>query len=217
MSWIKRCRFFAEANKFTLSSDHGVSWFSKHQNGIPSIGRARSLHCLQLQRGWLPAENDGLWAADVDSLQRLILGSNMLVKYRLSPTSSLWLKQGRMSASRGYAHGLENDPHLSRYFLAQLWIAERKLEKTRKKSRRNGCYGNMPHNRHRWFLNPTGRQFSDGTWTEERSCDHGETVLKQPPPSQSVSGFLKPSSPEEVSLILCFAAGLFCHNIPFTL
>lgn len=139
------------------------------------------------------------------------------VKYRLSPTSSLWLKQGRMSASRGYAHGLENDPHLSRYFLAQLWIAERKLEKTRKKSRRNGCYGNMPHNRHRWFLNPTGRQFSDGTWTEERSCDHGETVLKQPPPSQSVSGFLKPSSPEEVSLILCFAAGLFCHNIPFTL
>ncbi|XP_058002515.1 phospholipid scramblase family protein C343.06c-like [Hevea brasiliensis] len=214
MSWIKRYRFFAKCNKITVS-DLGVSLFSKHhQYGIPSIEMARSIYCLQPQRGWLPAEKNDLWAADVDPQQRLILARNVLSKYGLSPSferSSVGLKKGRMSASRGFAHDVENDPHLIRDFLVQLWIADRKMEKSRKKRRRKMAkydnygnemakydnYGNVAYNQYRSFLHSIGRLFSGGTSTEERSYDHGKRVLKQPPPSQYVSGLLKPASPEE--------------------
>ncbi|XP_012090939.1 altered inheritance rate of mitochondria protein 25 isoform X2 [Jatropha curcas] len=76
----------------------------------------------------------------------------------------------RMIFSRGYAHDVENDSQLSRNFLAQFWIADRKMEKSREK-----------------------RKHKIG----ERSNGHGRTVLNQPPPSQSVSGYLEPASPEE--------------------
>ncbi|KAF2288030.1 hypothetical protein GH714_004000 [Hevea brasiliensis] len=180
----KALSFFAKCNKITVS-DLGVSLFSKHhQYGIPSIERARSIYCLQPQRGWLPAEKNDLWAADVDPQQRLILARNVLSKYGLSPSferSSVGLKKGRMSASRGFAHDVENDPHLSRDFLVQLWIADRKMEKSRKKRRRKMAkydnYGNEMAKRK--ILRP---------WKKSSEAT---------PPSQSVSGLLKPASPEE--------------------
>ncbi|WCJ27937.1 scramblase-related [Euphorbia peplus] len=84
-------------------------------------------------------------------------------------------KGGLFALSRGFSHHVENQnqnvPHLTRNFLAQLWVADHKLEASRKKTRQKKGLSDSTANRYPSF---------------------------QPPPSQSISGALKPASPEEV-------------------
>ncbi|XP_065852965.1 altered inheritance rate of mitochondria protein 25 [Euphorbia lathyris] len=148
MNRIQRCRFFSKVN-------FGVPFFN---NGIPSTVGGRGLHCLhQSQSAWLSEilSRKGSFWGSVDGL-------------------SIGLKRGGVLAlSRGFAHGVENenDPQLTRSFLAQLWVADRKLEKFRKKTRQKRGHSDAAINHYPSF---------------------------QPPPTESVSGSLKPASPEEV-------------------
>lgn len=115
--------------------------------------------------------------------------------------NSLWPVQRIAPRYRHSGRRIENDdyPLLDRRFLAQLWEADRKLEGSREKRKRIlNRHGN--HNRiaqydrrNLGFDRSFGKSASDATFAEGK-------VWKQPPPSQSVSGFLEPHSPVEVSL-----------------
>ncbi|XP_015575159.1 altered inheritance rate of mitochondria protein 25 [Ricinus communis] len=110
-----------------------------------------------------------------------------------SPAAAIFSQQ-----KNGYSRGVENDAQLNRNLLAQLWIEDKKLEKLirkrRKKIAKHDNHGSdAVYDRHRFFQHPIARQFSGGNMREERSFD-------LPPPSQSVSAFLKPNSPEEAKI-----------------
>ncbi|KAK9271737.1 hypothetical protein L1049_002100 [Liquidambar formosana] len=81
-------------------------------------------------------------------------------------------KLSAMTLSRSFGQGGQNDPQLDRDFLVQLWIADRKMQSSREKRK--------PRN--------------------EKYNEHVKPVLKQPPLSQSVTGFLEPASNEEVQV-----------------
>ncbi|XP_010542020.1 PREDICTED: altered inheritance rate of mitochondria protein 25 [Tarenaya hassleriana] len=85
--------------------------------------------------------------------------------------------------SRCFSHGSESDDRLDRNFLAQLWVTEKKTRKDREKRRvsKNRSY---PGNASK------GKLFSNVA-TEENQYD-------QPPVSQSMSGFLAPTTSEEI-------------------
>jgi hypothetical protein len=76
---------------------------------------------------------------------------------------------------------------LSRKFLAQLWVADKEMEKfskrktTQKKIVKSKAAAAAVYDSH-----PVGKWFSDATVTEN------------PPRSQSLSGFFEPGFPEEV-------------------
>lgn len=114
--------------------------------------------------------------------------------------TSLWPVQRISPRYRHFGRRIQNDdyPLLDRSFLAQLWEADRKLEGSRKRKRllaRNGNQNRIAHYNHRnlVFERPFGKSTSDATFAKGK-------LWKQPPPSQSVSGFLEPHSPEEVCL-----------------
>lgn len=73
------------------------------------------------------------------------------------------------------------DPLLSRRFLSELWLADRKMQKARPRL--------LKHN-HDNFVTP--EWFSPPSHAQD-----GRPSLKQPPMSQSITGFLEPESPEE--------------------
>lgn len=205
MNHTKCWHFFAKINKssiFELGALLCSNTLNKHQNGILGIERARGLHFLQPQRGCQPAMLLGkgeVRAGNIDYGAR-----NGLWRYKLPLSlegSSFWLNQGTMTISRFFGCGAGNDPDLSRDFFAQLWAADRKIENSkRKRSRKIVKLGKVVYAKHPSFHHPIGRWFLGATVAEEKSYDHGETALKQPPPSQFVSGFLRPASSDEVSL-----------------
>jgi hypothetical protein len=109
-----------------------------------------------------------------------------------------------ITGSRKFGHIVENDTDLNRDFLVQLWVADRKMKNSRGKRRRkivkHGKFGGIAYdNQHQY-----GRWYSGTFLSEENVLDQGKPVLTQAPLSQSVSGFLKPESPEEVRLSFNF-------------
>ena len=74
---------------------------------------------------------------------------------------------------------IEADDHIDRDFLVKLWVADRKMRNPRERKRRKVS---------KFDNDQYPRYFSD------------KRVLKQPPLSQSSTGFLDPESPEEVIL-----------------
>lgn len=93
--------------------------------------------------------------------------------------------------SRQFGQNAGNDSRLDRDFLARLWVVDGKPEDSKRKGRRKLVYGRRGAPT---YDNRFGRLFSGSSIAEE-----SERVMQQPPPSQSVSGFLKPESPEEVN------------------
>ncbi|KAJ7982701.1 Phospholipid scramblase [Quillaja saponaria] len=125
---------------------------------------------------------------------------NALGKFRLPVSvegNFLWSKQSAMAVSRQFGSSSRNenevDPHLSRDFLVQLWISDKKMKNSRRKKKRMIKYGS--HGGQSKLQYP--RLFSGSSVTEDNILNEGKPSLKQPPPTQSVSGLLKPESPEE--------------------
>lgn len=117
--------------------------------------------------------------------------------------SGYWLKQSRGAVHRCFNHGVENSPHLTRNFLAQLWIAEKKMIKYREKRRPKfvKCKGSGE----KVYHNPSSFQHALGRWfagsaVPDKKYYEGDKTLKQPPVGQSISGFLKPTSREEIQV-----------------
>lgn len=99
---------------------------------------------------------------------------------------------------RQFGQNAENDYRLDRDFLAQLWVADGKTEDSKRKGRRKLVYGRRgapTYDNRLSYDNRFGRLFSGSSVAEESG-----RVMQQPPPSQSVSGFLKPESPEEAQV-----------------
>ena len=84
-----------------------------------------------------------------------------------------------MPQCRGFRHKVQNNPILDRDYLAQLWVLDKEMTKALERRK-------MAHHRYR-------------TYQKERGGRH---VFKQPPLSQSITGNLAPTSPEEVNFTI---------------
>ncbi|XP_044466562.1 altered inheritance rate of mitochondria protein 25-like isoform X1 [Mangifera indica] len=108
-------------------------------------------------------------------------------------------KGNSVQLKRFFGSSAGNGGQLDRDFLAQLWIADRKLEKSRDKRRRKVVqsknYGEQVYD-----AGPQGRWFSGSAVPEENSYEQGKPVLRQPPVSQSITDLFKPACPEEVQV-----------------
>uniref|UniRef100_A0A2P2JED3 Phospholipid scramblase n=2 Tax=Rhizophora mucronata TaxID=61149 RepID=A0A2P2JED3_RHIMU len=201
MNRMKQLRFLAKPNE-SMRSLRNVA--NKYKDCILRAESAQNLHCLQLQRGYVAAkylEKDVLWSGDAGIQRRLAFGRNAFWQYkRSSSLAGTWigLEKDRIAISRQFGHCAANDSHLSRNFLAQLWVADREMNNLRRKGKRKINHGKAVYDKYPSFQGIIKRLSSGATSTKANSFVDGETVLKQPPFSQFVSGYLKPTSPEEV-------------------
>ena len=180
---------------------------NQNQNGAFTPEKVQVLQYLQSQSGTYPARSllqDGLWGTAIGFQERLVLARNLVWRFKLPgglEGNAPWLTQRKIAVSRKYGHSIENDNHLDRDFLVQLWVADRKMKNSRGKRRRKLVkYEKFPgtgyENQHQY-----GRWYSRARLAEQDSLDKGKPVLNQPPLSQSDSAFLEPESPEEVSWV----------------
>ncbi|CAO2821639.1 unnamed protein product [Amaranthus hypochondriacus] len=82
-----------------------------------------------------------------------------------------------MPKCRGFRHKVQKNPILDRDYLAQLWVLDKEMTKLLERRK-------MAHRSYR-------------TYQKERGGRH---VFEQPPLSQSITGNLAPTSPEEVQV-----------------
>ncbi|KAL0318322.1 UNVERIFIED_CONTAM: Altered inheritance rate of mitochondria protein 25 [Sesamum angustifolium] len=123
---------------------------------------------------------------------------------------------GCKSTSRRYMHSMQNDPDLSRDFFIRLWNADRKkpksLAKGRRKVLKSGGNGETFVDS-RSLFGLLERSFSGASTLNEKAYDKMRSALKQPPPSQSVTGILEPISAEEVKLpVYCLGCTLLARS-----
>ena len=112
------------------------------------------------------------------------------------------LKQNTLIQSRQFGRDVDSDPSIDRNFLVKLWVADKKMRNSTRKRRRKvakyGHRGALTLDNQSPYLNSLGRLFSGASVNEEDLSAQSKQVMKQPPLSQSMTGFLKPESPEEV-------------------
>ncbi|CAK9146581.1 unnamed protein product [Ilex paraguariensis] len=193
---VKGLRCFAQLPLTTLE---GTKWSispysmaKKHRNGV-SDPENIPLLSLQPQRG-----NAG---------ETLSFAKSALWIFKLPHCSELRVlgpKPYAVTVSRQYGQGVQACPNLNRDFLVQLWVADKKMKRSRGRRRRKivnyanhgeAVFGNQPS-----FQDSLGRWFSATSVTGKESYGQVKQVLKQPPPSQAVTGILEPASMEEVKL-----------------
>ena len=90
--------------------------------------------------------------------------------------------QSSLIQSRRFGEKVASDSPSDRDFLAQQWVSDVKFEESAKKRRRRKVVCS-----HRGD-------------SEESCLEESKGFVRQPPLSQSVSGFFRPDSPEEVQL-----------------
>ena len=88
-------------------------------------------------------------------------------------------KNAAMCHWRGFKHHVPNEPNLTRDFLVNLWESDWKEKEILRKRRKNA------------------RRYSG-----RRKMSSGEHVFDQPPVSQAITGYLAPTSPEEVKFVI---------------
>ncbi|KAJ6676651.1 PHOSPHOLIPID SCRAMBLASE [Salix viminalis] len=100
--------------------------------------------------------------------------------------AELWIKNAISSHRFEHTSNVASDPYLSRKFLAQLWVADREMGKfSKRKTTQKKIVKSKAAAASVYDSLPVGKWFSDASVTEN------------PPPSQSLSGFLEPAFPEE--------------------
>lgn len=180
---------------------------NKHMNGI-LVAEENPFFCLKLHRGYassiLPSQSD---PRNVYLSKSLNFGRNMpsMVKLPGSIVRNIQcLQYPLMIVSRQFGQGAQNGPDLSRDFFVQLWVADRKMQhsgvKRKPRSHRSLNHGESGSDSQFFSQLPSGRHFSGASAAGEKSFHESKPNLRQPPPSQSVTGILQPSSPEEVRL-----------------
>lgn len=211
MNWTKGWRCLASTNKTVGRSESLYHTTNQNQNGAFTPEKVRVLQHLQSQSGTFSARSlsqDGLWGTAIGFQERLVLARNLVWRFKLPgglEGNAPWLTQRKIVVSRKYGHSIENDNHLDRDFLVQLWVADRKMKNSKGKGRRKLIkYEKFPgtayENQHQY-----GRWYSGAPLAEQDFLDKGKPVLNQPPLSQSESAFLEPESPEEAQVALLLA------------
>ncbi|XP_024021240.1 altered inheritance rate of mitochondria protein 25 [Morus notabilis] len=159
-----------------------------HQNGVFNGEKVQVLGGLPS-----PAKSSGSMAGDSGFQESLIGSRKPFWGFRLLSffgANYLQSKPNSLIVSRQFGKNVGDDSRLERGFLVQLWVADSKMEDSKRKRGRKRVYGHRgppTYDNHR-----LGRWFSGSSVAEE-----SEGVMQQPPLSQSVSGFLRPESPEE--------------------
>lgn len=149
--------------------------------------------------------------------QQQRFGANELIGLTFAGNFLCRFKESVFQSKRYFGHNVQSDAQLNRDFLAQLWISDRKMEKSREKRRRR-FVKNKNSDESMFDSRPFGRWFSGAAVTEEKPFDKAKPTLHQPPVSQAISGLLKPASPEEVNLCRYFAINvLFYDFVPWLL
>ena len=146
-------------------------------------------------------------------LEQAVLARNVVWRSKLPSCSEGNFLSSNLSAisiSRQFGQSARGDPQMDRDFLVQLWVVDRKAKGSRGKRKRKavkyGAHSEIVYGNQLSSQFPFGRWFSGASVTKEKPSEQEKPVLKQPPLSQSVTGFLKPASPEEVKLGLCLAS-----------
>ncbi|CAN0885207.1 Altered inheritance rate of mitochondria protein 25 [Linum grandiflorum] len=177
MNWTKGSHFFRRSG-------------TSRRDVIYPIGASSNSSCLNAlpkdQHGVLASSSpvDNSLARGVHCQRGLIFARSLFGRYAMlaeaaGACSGLNVKHGVESFSTRFQHSAANDSHLSRDFLAQLWVLDKKAEKFA----RNRTNKSAKH-----------RRFS------QSSQHDGTVVLEQPPPNLPLSGFLKPTSLEEAQV-----------------
>ncbi|KAL2506124.1 scramblase-related [Abeliophyllum distichum] len=179
MNWIKGLRYLTKQSR--CSTSH-YSMMQKHQ--IEFMYVQSKLYSLRPPTGYILERNTSGKA----KFPYCFLGNE------LGP------KRYAMSISRQYVQSAQNEPDLSRDFLVQLWVEDRKKRKSTGK-RRHKVIKSADHGEgfgsQTAFRVPFERLFSDASISDEKSHDKAKPDLKQPPTSQLVTGILEPVSLEE--------------------
>ncbi|CAA3003060.1 altered inheritance rate of mitochondria 25 [Olea europaea subsp. europaea] len=179
MNWIKGLRYLTKQSKCITSH---YSMVKKNQNGF--VYDQSKLSSLRSPIGY-NLERNMSWKGKFPCFLENVLGP----------------RRYAMSICRPYVQSVQNNPDLSRDFLVQLWVEDRKKRKFTGKKRRKvlksadhdeGLSGGQTA-----FRLPFDRLFSDASISDEKSYDQAKPDLKQPPPSQFVPGILEPMSSEE--------------------
>lgn len=180
---------------------HLYGLFDPTKPCIPhSIQAQRYFHQQLLQRECLGYDGMGSQKS-LMSGRNLFRRSNLPCSFHGNPLRSM--QSG--STFCHYGDIANNETSLSRKFLAQLWVADRKMRKDLEKRRRKGKQLNYVEAQEP-FQHPSEKSFPGRTVTEEESAYQAAPVFKQQPVSQSISGFLKPTSPEEVNSVVVFVS-----------
>ncbi|XP_062145582.1 altered inheritance rate of mitochondria protein 25 isoform X2 [Alnus glutinosa] len=206
MNWTEGCRCLVRINKTIGRRSSLYHSLNKNQNGAFTTEKVCIVPDSQSQSGCLPARSlwqYGLGGGAIGFQERLILARPHDWRFKLPgclERNFPWSTQSMITGSRKFGHIVENDTDLNRDFLVQLWVADRKMKNSRGKRRRkivkHGKFGGTAYdNQHQY-----GRWYSGTSLSEENVLDQGKPVLTQAPLSQSVSGFLKPESPEEAQV-----------------
>ncbi|KAL6997564.1 hypothetical protein U1Q18_007691 [Sarracenia purpurea var. burkii] len=212
MNWIKVLRSLINFPKPTWEiSKHSVPQYSrmkKHQKRILDAEKVTS-HLFQHQRGPIASnsfQQPNLGSKHMDLPETLISARNMLGKFDFSyciKGEILRPRRRAVTISRWYGQSIQ-DPKLSRDFLVQLWVADKKMKRPRAKRRHkvvnHANHGETVFDNQSSFQHPFGRWFLGTSITEEKSYDQTKQVLKQPPLSQPATGALKPASVEEARI-----------------
>ncbi|KAM3394188.1 altered inheritance rate of mitochondria protein 25 [Capsicum galapagoense] len=197
MSWRKGFRCLAKQYK-CRSSESSVT--NEHRNGIFVFENSSFVHS-QSQRRYLSS----LFNQSGNLFKELTFEGNMPGRVRLPGFVSGIARgagPGAVVVSRQYGKKSGDGPDLSREFFVQLWLADKRKQRSERKQKRK--LRNILDQRGTGFDTsfqaPSGKWFSGASIPEETSHSKVKPILKQPPTSQSVTGILEPSSLEEVKV-----------------
>ncbi|KAL8127644.1 hypothetical protein AgCh_014518 [Apium graveolens] len=176
-----------EVSKCGLSN----SGIKKIESFVGDVGKVRSFHG-QTERGDLDV---GKLSVPLRILQQRFVGS-----------SSNEGKGGSFFSR--YSSSSENDPNISRDFLVQLWVDDRKkrrLKEKRKQIRASSVNVNVNddetvYDKPASLQEVFGKFFSKAFVTDEKANEPEKPIVKQPPPSQRMAGPLKPATSLEAQV-----------------
>ncbi|KAK4340584.1 hypothetical protein RND71_039085 [Anisodus tanguticus] len=189
MSWRKSFHCLAKQYKYR-SSESSVT--NEHWNGIFGVKSSSSVQS-QSQRRYISS----LLNQSGNLSKALTLEGNMPGRTKL-PGFVTGIAQGAglgaIVVSRQYGQRSGDGPDLSREFFVQLWLADKRKQRSARKQKRK--LRNIVDQTS--FQAPFGKLFS--SIPEETSYSEVKPVTKQPPTSQSVTGILEPTSLEEAKV-----------------
>ncbi|XAR71544.1 hypothetical protein NMG60_11017875 [Bertholletia excelsa] len=204
MNWLKGVRFLTKYSEGAGEGcKFGASLYSRvNQRGLFDAKSISSLGSQGNGRGTSSSVQQLCSGSkDVDLQKNLIITRNMVGKFQVThwiKGDAFDLKSYAMNMWRRYGQSTGNDHKLDRDFLAQLWVADQKMQQSKAKRRKavNNAKHGKAYIKQNKFPFPVGR----ASVTDAEFDDGGRPVLRQPPLSQSITGLLESASPEEVSV-----------------
>lgn len=158
--------------------------------------------------------NEPSWIESMNSV--LSLARKFSTRDEMRPCPEMTTHSSRRnlhSSSHPAMKTILDEPWLDRDFFIQLWVVDKKVKK--RGAKRRARLAGRKNDAEAYYFDeglsqqPSGRWFSGASTAEadgNPDSDSGRPVLRQPPPSQPVSGILKPTSAEEVvSFVFCLS------------